>query len=251
MHSNGLSDDAMSTPDLEIIKEDSHIHISDDKLETLFWEMHPRHAFFKTLPRGANLLDIGANDGALHYWKEWGNLHRPDLKLYGVDLNYGRLAHFYSGWDALNLDHRMPDFPGIKFDGFLATHLIEHLTNVDDLFAYMRQTAAPGARIYLEWPAPRTKRFPTASQLANAGFTIQTYNFFDDTTHIDTYSCEEVSGKLERNGFETQSSGYVDLGVVARELAIRGRIADNMSWRQMGIWCATGWCNYVLAKLPL
>jgi len=34
--------------------------LSDDDLLEVFWQSHPRLRFFKSLPWGANVLDIGA-----------------------------------------------------------------------------------------------------------------------------------------------------------------------------------------------
>ena len=230
-------------PDIvRLIEADAVLEISDDDLEKVFWGMHPRHAFVKALPIGARLLDIGANTGGLHFWLDYLGPHRKDISLYGVDLQRGQFAEAYAGWNVVNLDERSPSFPGVAFDAFLATHLIEHLKDPGKLFDYMATSSSSNAAVYLEWPAPKTKAFISSSVLRQRGFNIQTFNFFDDKTHIDAPQLQHVSDMLADRGFTTIAMGEIDLGAIAAEHLVRGRYADNLAWRQMGLWCAVG-CN--------
>lgn len=223
--------------------------IGDPELEALFWTMHPRYKFFKSLPLNAKMLDIGANDGGLHVWRDWGLPVRRDLEMYGIDLQRGQWADQYAGWEIVNLDESLPIFPGVRFDAFYATHLIEHIQDLDRLLAYIRGAAANNAQVFFEWPAPRTLTYPSANELRKQGFDIQTFNFFDDGTHLHTFSNAEVQKRLERNGFAVTEIGEIDMGLIAREYAVRGRLNGNPVWRQIGLWSATGWCNYVCARL--
>jgi hypothetical protein len=184
----------------------------------------------------------------MHHWREWGQPSRSDIALYGIDLHRGELADKYAGWEIVNLDQSAPRFEGVSFDAYYATHLIEHLRNLDALLAYMRAAAAPGAQVFFEWPAPRSKQFPSSSVLRERGFDIQTYNFFDDATHVETYELDDVRARLERYGFVVTELGEIDIGLIAREYMARGREKDNLVWRQMGLWCSTAWCNYVFAR---
>jgi hypothetical protein len=224
------------------------LDVSDTDLEVLFWTMHPRFRFFKTVARDARLLDIGAANGGLYWWRIWSAPDRSDIEMYGADLIRGELADRYAAWDVVNLDERQPSFPGVKFNAFIATHVIEHLANLESLIDYVAAAAAPGATLYFEWPAPRTTRFMTADELRERGFDIQTFNFYDDSTHVVTYEHGDVAERLRRRGFAITEGGDIDLGVLAREHLVRGRTADNLVWRQFGLWCATGWCAYMIAR---
>jgi hypothetical protein len=53
---------------------------------------------------------------------------------------------------------------------------------------------------------------------------------------------------LRLAGFALIEGGEIDLGLLAQELAVRGKRLNELDWRQMGLWCATGWCNYVVAR---
>lgn len=233
---------------IRIINDPPKLEIGDNDLENAFWMMHPRYKFFKSLPMNAKLLDVGANQGGLSWWLDWGKPVRLDLTLYGIDLQRGEWSDRYAGWDVVDLDERAPEFPGIAFDSYLATHLIEHLNNPDDLFDYMSRAAAPNASVYLEWPSPKTMYFPPASSLREQGFDIQTFNFFDDSTHIRTYSHQDISQRLAQRGFSTLESGEITIGQVARDFLAQGRVRNDLTWRQIGLWCAVGWCDYVIAR---
>jgi len=101
--------------------------VSDDDLLEMVWQVHPRFRFFKSLPWGVNLVDLGAGEGGLVHWKKWLKPQRPDLNLYGVDLSAGAHKDLYAGWETINLDKERPDFAGVKLNGVVAGHLIEYL----------------------------------------------------------------------------------------------------------------------------
>ena len=84
--------------------------VSDDDLLEMVWQVHPRFRFFKSLPWGVNLVDLGAGEGGLVHWKRWLKPQRPDLNLYGVDLSAGAHKDLYAGWETINLDKERPDF---------------------------------------------------------------------------------------------------------------------------------------------
>ena len=97
------------------------LDISYDDLVELFWQAHPRFQFFKWLPWGANLLDIGAGNGGLVHWKGWLKPQRADLNLYGVDRNVAEYRDLYAGWETVDLDRELPKFPGVKLNAFFAS----------------------------------------------------------------------------------------------------------------------------------
>lgn len=230
-----------------LISLGERLDISDDELELLFWRFYPRYRFIKTLPLDAALLDIGAGSGGLHLWAGWGSPPRHDLRFYGVDLQRGQWADRYADWQVADLDQGLPEF-STHFDAFLASHLIEHVASPLALIAAMRRQAATGARMYLEWPHPRSAGFPSAAELAKRGFVVQTVNFHDDHTHLRPLERSDVTEALAAEGFRTVEEGEIALGVLAEELMARGRRRDDLTWRQMGLWSRTGWCNYVIAE---
>jgi SAM-dependent methyltransferase len=223
--------------------------LGDEAVERLFWFFHPRFRFFKTLPPAARLLDVGAGSGGLHFWREWNDPPRPDITLFGIDRARGEHADHYEAWPEIDLDTALPDFHGERFDGFLMSHVLEHLADPARLFAWMAEVAAPGARIYLEWPHPTTQTLPTADMLRAHGFDIQAFRFNDDSTHLHAPTESEVAQMLSASGFQVREAGRIELGLAARELMARGVRRDDMAWRQMGLWALTGWAAYIIAAL--
>src|SRR5262249_61134347 len=86
--------------------------LSDGDLLEVFWQAHPRLHFFKSLPWGCNLLDLGAGNGGLAHWRGWLKPDRTDLSLYGVDRSSGEFRGLYAGWETVDLDREMPKFAG-------------------------------------------------------------------------------------------------------------------------------------------
>jgi predicted O-methyltransferase YrrM/SAM-dependent methyltransferase len=217
-----------------------------DAMESL-WRVHPRWRFLKELPPNATLLDIGAGSGGLAFWRSEPP-ERCDIRFYGVDLQIGAHAGLYQGWEVVNLDVAKPSFPGVKFSGFLASHLIEHLADPEALIAYMASVAQPGARVYLEWPSPKTALFPTRDELfAATGCNVSTLNFFDDKTHKAVLEPEYVVSLLVRHGFRIVNGGEINLGDIALEAMAHGR--ERGADMQTGLWYATGWATYLQAEM--
>src|ERR1051325_9886375 len=140
------------------------LDLDDDAPLELFWEFHPRYRFIKSLPWASNLLDLGAGDGGLAHWRGWGKPARPDLNLYGVDLRDGEHQGLYAGWETLDLDRQLPDFSGSRLNAFLATHLIEHLAEPEELIRWIAERVEAGSRIYLEWPNAETLHLPRSDE---------------------------------------------------------------------------------------
>jgi capsular polysaccharide biosynthesis protein len=220
------------------------MYLSDLDLVEMFWRAHPRFNFFKSLPWGANLLDIGAGNGGLVYWKDWLKPQRADLNLYGVDRNVGEHRDLYAGWEAVDLDAAPPSFPAVKLNAFFASHVIEYLSAPERLVQWLATTAEPGARLYLEWTSPATLDLPTREQLHKFDVDVVTSNFVDDWEHKQAPDLPTVGGWLSACGFEVMSSGAVDTGIVGAELFARG---GDPHMRSMGYWSLTHSSLYAVA----
>jgi Methyltransferase domain len=228
----------------------THLTLSPHEFNNLLWSKLPRYQFMRLLPHAGTLLDIGAGSGGLVALRG-GPQPRPDLRMFGVDLRSPTESPWiaqYEGWEVVNLDQDKPKFPGIRFDGFYASHLIEHLASLNDLVAWIASAAAPRAYVYFEWPSPKSVMFPTKEEFfAKTGMPgVDTINFFDDPTHKHALEPKLVCDTLEKFGFRIDQAGDVDLGLVGLEAIARGR--DSKGDMQSGIWFSTGWATYVVAQ---
>src|SRR5438067_474816 len=131
-----MSQDLASFVDWLRSKE-RRLALSDNDLLEVFWQAHPRLRFFKSLPWGCNVLDIGAGNGGLAHWRGWLKPERADLSLYGVDREPGEFRELYAGWETINLDRDMPNFAGVRFGGFIASHLIEYLGMPENVIQWL------------------------------------------------------------------------------------------------------------------
>jgi SAM-dependent methyltransferase len=219
--------------------------LADDQLLELFWLFHPRYRFIKSLPWGVSLIDIGAGDGALAYWREWGKPDRSDLRLYGGDLTEGAHRRLYDGWECLDLDERSPSFPNVELNAFIASHVIEHLREPERLIRWIADRGQIGSRIYLEWPSRATLDLPTKDQLRECGIDVAASNFKDDETHKECPDLQGISAYLQSCGLAVTAQGEIDLGVIGEEMFAR---ANEPNLRTMGYWSITRWCVFVEAR---
>jgi hypothetical protein len=223
-----------------ISKAPVHMSLSDAEIEKRFWQCHPRWHFIKGLGPDAKMLDIGAGKGLLSYW-------RDGRTMWGVDFRVGEHSAKYAGWAAINLDIEKPNFPGVLFDAFYASHLIEHLVSIEDLVRYFDDVATDNAKVYFEWPAPKTALFPTRGQFyAATGHKVSTLNFFDDGSHKQIVEPEMATEILGRYGFKVLKGGEIDTGQIAVEHMARAR--EKGGDMQAPLWCATGWAYHIVAQ---
>ena len=218
--------------------------LSDDDLLEVFWQAHPRLRFFKSLPWGANVLDIGAGNGGLAHWKGWLKPDRADLNLYGADRNPGEFGELYLGWETVDLDREVPKFHEVIFNGVFASHLIEYLAAPERLIEWLGERVKTGARVYLEWTSPSTLDLPNRDQLGQHGIEVLTSNFSDDREHEQAPDLAQMEQWLADAGFSVIASGGIDLGILGEELFARG--ADH-DLRSMGYWSLTGSSLYMVA----
>jgi 2-polyprenyl-3-methyl-5-hydroxy-6-metoxy-1,4-benzoquinol methylase len=221
--------------------------LSDSELLEAFWQAHPRFQFFKTLPWGAKLLDIGAGNGGLAHWKNWGQPARPDIDLYGVDLEMGEHRSLYADWETIDLDAQLPTFSGVPLNAFYTTHLIEHLAQPQRLIQWLGERAQPHARLFVEWPDPSTVELPTREDLRKSGIEVAMSNFADDLTHKKSPDSTTLIAWLAEAGFAVISSGTIDAGVFGEELFARGTDPDT---RTMGYWSIVKFSRYAVAVKP-
>jgi 2-polyprenyl-3-methyl-5-hydroxy-6-metoxy-1,4-benzoquinol methylase len=228
----------------------STLKLSDLDVARNYWSMHPRVRFFKTLAANAALLDIGANTGGLIVHKDWPDPPRPDISLYGADMMAQEApdALKYAGWARINLDNEMPSYPGVRFDGILMSHLIEHLKKPEELLRWIAQNASPVARLYIEWPSPHTARLPSRDALRNEGIDVVLSNFNDDPTHKDPLTKAQIEAWLAGAGFRTITSGEIDAGIFGDELVARGIGANNSNFITMGYWSISRWASFIVAE---
>ncbi len=220
--------------------------LSRDALIGLYWQSHPRFLFFKGVPRGACLLDMGAGSGGLAFWREYGAPPRKDIKMYAVDLAPGEFFGRYAGSQVANLDREPLGFEDGFFDAALASHVFEHFRDPAGVLAQLRRRMKPGGRAYLEVPSPASKDLPKRDEFVAHGWPMTISNFFDDATHVETFSPVALRSMGEAAGFGVVGSGAIESPYLADTLIRRGIDAKDAELVTYGYWARTRWAHYAI-----
>ncbi len=244
-----LGNDVILTEALERIEalgvERARIELLDD-----YWQLHPRVTFFKTVNRHARLLDVGANSGALAHLRQYCRPFREDIKMYGVDLVKGQFADLYEEYHILNIDDGNLPWADGFFDAIVISHVYEHLEKPLDFLADAFRLLSPGGRIYIEVPSPHSRALPNKDDIMVQGVPVAPSNFFDDSTHISTFSADEIRKQGEALGFFHMAGGFVNAPSLADDLIALGAETDDNALATYGFWLRTLWSTYEILHKP-
>ncbi len=214
--------------------------------------------FFKSLPKNAALLDIGSGSGGIALWREWGNPYRRDLRLFGFDLppdannHEWKSTHFdlYEKWQYGDLETTPLEFEDDFFDGAMASNVLEHLKRPLDALRALFGKLKPGARVYIEIPTIASKALPTARDLAARGMPVMVANFYDDSTHVDTYSLTTLADMARSIGLVVEGGGVVRHPFLEEAMWRYGLDHDDSELLLYGYWSITSWVQYMVMSRP-
>jgi len=203
-----------------------------------------RARFVAGTPRGGALLDLGSSDGeTLGHIAEL----RPDLRLFAAD-KAGQPERYPPGCTFARVDlerSRLP-WPEASMDAITCMHLVEHLRDLTLLLAEVARLLAPGGRVYVETPHPRSQRLPPLPGAAAVGFT---WNFHDDPTHVRVVPVSELAARLGALGLSVGRRGISRnwLFAAAHPLFLclppsRKKYTARVHW--------IGWSAYLIAQRP-
>jgi SAM-dependent methyltransferase len=169
---------------------------------TLTRLLNPRYSWLprRFLARPLRILDAGcgATDATI------AKRIVPECRFEGVNLvelpaeSKERAA--FDAYHVLDLDDvaAAGSLPDESFDYVVSSHTLEHLRDGLAVARALSAKVRPGGLLYFEWPSPHSERFPLR------GFGL---NFFDDPTHRQTYSIEEMVSVVTGAGFDVLYAG--------------------------------------------
>lgn len=219
-----------------------------DRVMELYFTFHPRTSFFKTLPGGAHVADIGAGDGTLSVFRKWPAPERRDLRIYAYSIEKGRMFDEFDAYEITDWNLAPPEFGGQTFDAVICAHFIEHIADPASFVAWATRKLKPSGRIYLEWPSPASLELPARAELAAVGVDLMISRFDDDHTHRELPDCDAMVAAFEAAGFAVEARGIVRLPWLEEEMLGHFRDGDDGFPRQAAFWSRTGWSQYLILR---
>lgn len=200
-----------------------------------------RAKFVATIPRGGALLDIGSSDGqTLGHFAEL----RPDLRFFATDIagqpeKYPTGCQFHRG----DVQQQKLPWPESSLDAITCMHLVEHLQNLQPLMSEAARLLKSGGRIFLETPHPKSLQVPS---VPGSGFTL---NFYDDKTHVQVVTTDDLASRAQAAGLKVERSGIsrnwlfaAAYPLYAWQSASRKKFTSYVHW--------LGWSAYLVARRP-
>ena len=219
-----------------------------DKAMELYFTQHPRLSFLKMLPLGARVADVGAGDGSLALLKDRHDPVRTDIRMHACSLEAGTHFHAYESTEIGDWNAHRPRFDGMRFDGIVCAHFIEHIDRPESLLEWACETLAPGGRAYIEWPADGSLQLPAVAELRTHGLDLMISNFHDDCTHAALPDRGRFCGAAARLGLAVEAQGEIRMPWLAEELMAHYRDAQDRFPVQAAFWLWTGWSQYVVVR---
>lgn len=224
--------------------------IPANKAIELYFQFHPRTAFLKTLPANAVVVDIGAGDGSLSTFRGWPEPVRRDLRLYAYSLEKGEHFDAFDGHETGDWNLARPVFEGLRFDGIVSAHFIEHIDDVRTFIDWAAERLSAGGRAYVEWPSPASLDLPPLVELRRAGVPLVISRFDDDCTHQKLPDRDAVAAHAALAGLNVSASGNIRLPWLEDELLASFRDAPDRFPAQAAFWSWTQWSQYLVLEKP-
>lgn len=219
------------------------------EIDAYYQTVSPRNVFFKNLPHGSAVLDIGAGEGEMAFLRTWPEPQRPDLSLSGIALEPKPGLAAYTETSIGDFEKAFPTFSRGNFDAAVCCHFVEHLKDHFRFFHWLADVLRPGATAYIEWPHEMSAKMPPRTVLHEAGFDTYTVNFYDDDTHRSP-PLNMSAMKIGARGARLQITGqgrikFPYLAELMRDHAVHEK---DKSLLTMAIWASVGWSQYVLIE---
>jgi 2-polyprenyl-3-methyl-5-hydroxy-6-metoxy-1,4-benzoquinol methylase len=163
------------------------------------------HSFLNK--KAVKILDVGCGNHSPSITKKY----YPDCIYYGLDrskdynLDKADLESMKDFFQAdLTKIETLNAVPNEFFDCIILSHVVEHLSNGEEVIAELLKKLRKGGVFYLETPSSQSVNFPKMKGPLLGGC----LNFYDDPTHMQK-PCEEKSliAVFENNGCRIQSAG--------------------------------------------
>lgn len=210
-----------------------------------------KYSYLANIPPCGEVLDIGCGDCRRLKYRTY---FRSDLIHYGVDITaHGSCKKFLKEFSQLDISRQTLPFKNKAFDLVILSHVIEHIPkeNIPAVFAEIRRVLKSNGYLYIEFPSEKTVHYVPGKTLKKCTLPVNTFNFYDDTTHISLYSFNEINNILTKNKFKMERHGEIHEPVkkiLSPFLLIAGYLARNESLVTGTLWALVNWASYAVAQ---
>jgi len=166
-------------------------------LRALRRRLNPRYAWLTDTARRdiATVIDIGGEPRD----SELAATFLPNCRFTTLNIVQSGPVAPDAEFIRCDLDHdRLAPVAGRHFDYVISSHTLEHLRDGVGLIEELAALVDEGGHLYLEWPSPRSRRFP----IRGLGL-----HFEDDPTHVATIALDEAVRRLRAAGLTILAAG--------------------------------------------
>ena len=170
----------------------------------------------------------------------------PHCVYHGVDIADPKSEALRHIDQFFRLDLTTTDFAEIPdgfYDAILMSHVIEHITNGENVIRALAPKLKPHGVMFVEFPSVRSLGLPTGTG---------TLQFCDDETHVRVYEISEVANAMLGAGLTVVNAGTrrdwvrIALAPAAIPLQLRTLIATG-HLHARGLWDILGFASFVVA----
>ncbi len=195
------------------------------------------------------ILDVGCGHASYQIGNKYLNVDKfdgIDKQIYnGKKEDYKQLSNLY--FIDLELEpEKIELLEDNYYDLVILSHIIEHLSNGEDVISRLTKKVKKGGLIYIETPSIKTLHYPSGE-----GF----FNFHDDSTHKRIYFFPDLSNLLFLNDFKVIKAGIrrdkirlIIYSPIYLLYNIFYHLPVKRKWDVRGLWDFFGIAQYVFAK---
>ena len=107
-----------------------------------------------------------------------------------------------------------------------------------------------GGDLYVEVPSQHTPYLPTGDIVREQGYPIIASNFWEDGTHINARSIDEIAQDAEDTGFVTLATGYITSPFIEDSMLALGRELSDPELVTYAYWSKLLWAQYAIFRKP-
>jgi hypothetical protein len=128
------------------------------------------------------------------------------------------------------------------------SHVAEHLNYFENFMIKLNKKIKSKGRIYIEIPTKDTYNFPNKEDYQDKGINLIISNFYDDKTHVKTYTLEELIQITIENNFIVKEYGYIRNKYLEDIMLSYGMENNDSEITTYAMWSKLEWAEYLIIE---